>query len=258
MVSKKMQLWSSLAVVVVLTLIGCSSGPKEDPATAEFAAVEAAKVVLDGKRQELTTLLEQAAMPVEEPAEGEEAAEPVDYSGQIEALREEVETLSDSFGGQLVAFLNNNPILAEQGPTELQLAGIRLKSSEDMLLAQEWIDEGGDYKRAIQIHQAALQLDPDNEELKAAMARAEAMRFMSEERFATATKGMTQDAVREALGTPLHHNIRTYEDRGVTAWFYPSADDGAAAAVWFKPGDDGEMVTYQIKYEAVDGRGEEL
>lgn len=260
MLTTRRHLWLATALILVLAVLGCSSGPKEDPMVAEWDAIQAAKATLDAKRQELADLKAEAAAPAvaEEAVEGEPAdpeamAEPVDNSAQIEALNEEITALADAFVTQLVTFLNNDPILAEEGPTERQLAAIRLKSGEEMLVAQEWIDKGGDYSRAIQILENTLQLDPDNEELKAALARSQEMRFMSEERFAMAKKGMTEEAVRAALGTPLHYNVKTYEDKGVTAWFYQTNEGGSAAAVWFRPEGD-ELIAYLTKYEAVPGK----
>jgi outer membrane protein assembly factor BamE (lipoprotein component of BamABCDE complex) len=248
------RVWTAVAAVLALALAGCPSGPTEDPLEAEWAVVQEAKAALDAKRQELADLEALAAAPVEEPAEGEEAVEPVDYTAQIDVLREEVTTMGDAFMGQVVGFLNADPMLADAEPTERQLAAIRLKSSEDLLVARQWIGEGGDYRQAIQIYENSLRLDPDNADLLAALSDAQEKRFMSEERFAAAKKGMSEEAIREALGTPLHHNVKSYEDRGVTAWFYPTSEDGAAAAVWFRPNDAGESVCYLVKYEAVPGR----
>lgn len=255
-------LWPVTAVVLAVALVGCASGPEEEPLTAEWEALQAAKAELDAKRQELADLKAEAATvdDEDEAAEGEaaageategEAAEPVDYEAQIEALTTEVTGMADAFMTDLVTFLNADPIIAEEGPSERQLAAIRMKSSEDMVVASEWISEGGDYSRAIQIYESAMSLDPDNPDLKAALARAQEMRFMSEERFATAKKGMSEDEVRAALGTPLHYNVKTYEDKGVTAWFYQTDEGGSAAAVWFRPNDDGELVSYLTKYDAV-------
>ena len=248
-----------IAAAAVLILAGCASGPKEDPLESQWVALQEAKSVLDAKRQELADLEAQAAAPVAAPAEGEEAegeeaAAAVDYTTQLAALREEVTALGDEFMSQVVGFLNADPILADVGPTERQRAAVRLKSSEDILVAREWIEEGGDYRQAIQIYENSLQIDPDNADLQAALADAQEKRFMSEERFAAVKKGMNEEAVRAALGTPLRHNIKSYEDRGVTAWFYPTSEDGAAAAVWFRANDAGELVCYLVKYEAVAGR----
>ena len=81
---------------------------------------------------------------------------------------------------------------------------------------------------------------------------------MSAERFATAKKGMTEDDVRAALGTPLHYNVKTYPEKGgVSAWFYQSDEAGSAAAVWFRPNKEGALVTYLTNYQAVVKGGDE-
>ena len=127
-----------------------------------------------------------------------------------------------------------------------------MKSGEDIILAQEWIERGGDYKRAIEIISTALVYDPDNSDLKAALVRAEADRYMIEERWAAAKKGMTEDQVRKVLGQVNLHNIREYPDKNVVAWFYPVDEDGSAAAVWFQPNKkSGVLEVYQIKFEAI-------
>ena len=137
-------------------------------------------------------------------------------------------------------------------PSERQLAALHMKSDEDIALAKEWIDKGGDYKRAIDIYTNALRFDPGNEALEQALAEAEELRFMSAERFAAAKKGMTEAEVREALGQVNLHNIKTFPDGKVevVAWFYPTADNGAAAAVWFRDEKDAKKV-YKLNYEEV-------
>ncbi len=257
---------SAFAAVAAVALLvtACGGGAEDDPLAADWAALEQQKAALDAKRQELADLTARAAAAVEEEvedgaeeavAEGEAAVE--DLSAQIEALQAEVSAEAEAFASSLVNFLNADPMIEGEPITERQQAAIRMKSSEDMALAQEWIDEGGDYKRAIQIYDQALVLDPDNPELQAARAAAEEGRYVSEERFAAAKKGMTDAEIKATLGTPLHYNVRTYEDRGVTAWFYPTSESGSAAAVWFRPDDDGVLKVYQVKYDAVEGGGEE-
>lgn len=77
---------------------------------------------------------------------------------------------------------------------------------------------------------------------------------MTSERFKAVKKGMTENEVREALGPPNLFNVREYEDRGVTAWFYPKDEAGAAAGVWFRMKDH---KVYRINFDAIEGRGEE-
>ncbi|MEJ2086506.1 MAG: hypothetical protein P8Y44_12650 [Acidobacteriota bacterium] len=266
-----------IGVLVVITLgaVACSGGSSSQDAAAEaeWAWLTETKQSLDSKRQELAKLRMQAAEAADElgtveemtaaveeqggtgedqEAVGEIGEEIVDLDAKLETLEEEVAAETDEFTQRLVQFLNADPMIEGEPPTERQIDALRMKSSEDMILAQEWIEKGGDYKRAIEIYETALMFDPDNPELAAALEEAEANRWMAEERFATVTKGMTQAEVRSLLGQANLHNIRKYEDKGVEAWFYPTAEDGSAAAVWFQPDKSGKLTVYQVKFEAVD------
>lgn len=256
------------ALVVVVLLAACGGGAaKEDAAKAEeWAWLTEAKQNLDSKRQQLADLVVQAeleaAAVTEEVAEevpeeiaeevGEAVAE-VDLGAQIAELEADIEASSDEFSNRLVAFINADPMIEGEPPTESQINALRMKSSEDIILAREWIVRGGDYKRAIEIVQTAMMFDPENPELEAALAEFEADRYMTEERFAAAEKGMTEADIRRALGQVNLHNVREYPDKDVVAWFYPTAEDGSAAAVWFQPDKDtGTLEVYQIKFAAID------
>ena len=250
-------------VCVVLAILALSvacggGGAAEDQAKVEeWAWLTETQQTLGAKRQELADLTNQLeATVVEEVVEGDTAAEVVDntedLAAQIEQLGGEVESLTEEFGNRLVAFINADPMIEGEPPTEQQVQALRMKSGEDIILAQEWIERGGDYKRAIEIISTALLYDADNGDLKAALAAAESDRYMSEERWAAAKKGMTEDQVRKALGQVNLHNIREYPDKDVVAWFYPVAEDGSAAAVWFQPNKkSGVLEAYQIKFEAI-------
>jgi tetratricopeptide (TPR) repeat protein len=257
--------WTRSAVVaglVALVMISCGpSGPSEMELAQEeeWAWLQEEKQALDEQRQKLVELRQQVAEAPEEAtsedetaAEGEPAATPAD----IEALENEVASRAEEFGGRLVTFLNNDPMIEGEPPTERQLAALHMKSEEDIALAREWIEKGGDYKRAIDIYNNALRFDPDNEALAQALAEAEANRFMSEERFAAAKKGMTEAEVRAALGQVNLHNVKPFPDRKVVAWFYPTGEDGGAAAVWFREEKDGNKV-YRLNYEEVKPRDQE-
>jgi tetratricopeptide (TPR) repeat protein len=172
-------------------------------------------------------------------------------------LENQIAAAADEFGSRLATFLNEDPMIEGELPTERQLAALHMKSDEDIALAQEWIDKGGDYKRAIDIYNNALRFDPDNEAVMEALARAEENRFMSEERFKKAKKGMTEAEVRMALGQVNLHNVRPFPDRKVIAWFYPTGDNGAAAAVWFREEKDGSNRVYRLNYEEVKPKGQE-
>jgi hypothetical protein len=256
--------------VALSLFIACGPGkPVVDEAReAEWASLIEVKGQLDALRQQTADLEEQlaAALSEEEDAEGAEkegegdgeeaeaeAMTPEEMEARLAAMADEIPTKADAFMEGLVKYLNADPMIEGEAPTERQLAAIRMKSSEEMVLAQEYIDKGGDYQRAINIYEGSLQFDPDNEDLKAGLDAAMVDRYMSEERFALAKKGMTQEEVREVLGQVNLYNVREYEDRGVEAWFYPTAEGGKAAAIWFRENKRTEQLeAYQIKYDAVD------
>ena len=124
-----------------------------------------------------------------------------------------------------------------------------MKSSEDLLLAHEYIDRGGDYAKAIDILASARTVDPDNQELAAAQAEAERLRYMDEERFSRIEKGMTADDVRAELGQVKQQNVR-HAEAGQVVWLYPR-EDGAAAAVFFRARPDGGLEVDDTNFEAV-------
>lgn len=258
-------IWVGFVLLVALILVACGpSGPSKQELAleAEFEALQEMQVELNGKRQQLTDLRAELVAAVVEEVEaeteaGEEEAleEGVDLESQINALEDEIAALTDEYGGRLVAALNANPMIEGEEPTEMQHALIAMKSDEDVALAREWIEKGGDYKRAIEIYNTALLIDPDNEKIMAALAAAESGRYMRAELFEQAKKGMTQEQVRAILGQVNLHNIREYPDRGVVGWFYPTSEEGDAAAVWFRESKKtGELEAYQIKFEEVSVR----
>ena len=250
-------------VLSVALLVACGpGGPKVDPAVeAEWTWLTESKEKLDGLRAELAGVQKalQTADPETSGEEGEAGGETVEaMTAKAETLEGEVANLTDEFGTRLVTFLNDpsNQMIEGEPLTERQSAAIRMKSSEDIALAAEYIEKGGDYRRAIDILTTSLQLDPDNTKVQAALETATSNRYMSEERFAGVKKGMSQTEVREVLGQVNLRNIREYPDRNVVAWFYATAEGGAAAAVWFREDKkSGERVAYQIKYDAVEGAG---
>jgi hypothetical protein len=256
-----------VACILALSFVACGGGETvESGRDAEFAAVKDQKAALDAKRAEVAALKEQIAAAGEmgdadegeavegeaaegEEAEGEGAMTGEDLEAQLKQATSESAELSDNFMTALVMFLNTADMVADEAPTGLNLEAIRLKSGEDMLIAQEYIDVGGDYRRAIEILDTALMLDGDNETLKAAREKANADQFMTPERFETVAKGMTQPDIQKRLGTPNPHNVRDYPEKNVVAWFYRREDKGAAG-VWFEE-KDGVMTAYRVDYDGV-------
>lgn len=263
-----------LAVVLILTsMLACGDdGPSEEEVqvgrVAALEEIAEAKEALDAKRAELGTLRDQLADPESlAAAEGQEgtegAEEPVELSEealaarldeleiQVNQLASEVEDETEEVVSRIVEFINSDPPIQGEPLTDLQKSAAGLKIEEDVLVAREWIDRGGDYKRAITILEQSLPLDPENALLQAELASAQEQRFVTEERFGGVKKDMTQDEVREVLGPVNLRNVKEYPERKVTLWLYPKDEAGNAAGVYYRKKGD-ELKVYQTNFSAVN------
>ena len=205
---------------------------------AEWTWLRQAKQRLDAKRGELVRARAAARSGAPAPP-------------ALARLEKEVRELTDELDRRLVDFINAHPAVEGEPPAGRLLEAIRLKSDEDIQLAREHIERGGDYRRAIDIYEAALAIDPENPRLQQELERAQARRYMTAERFAQVQAGMTQEQVRALLGQPNLNNVRQYEDKGITAWFYTKDPQGRAAAVWFQRQAKGYVV-YEADFDAVE------
>ncbi len=256
----------SLTCVLALTLVACGGGEGGGSAReGEFATIREQRDALYAKRDEVRALKEQItaagemAEPAEDAAEAEgaegeemenEAEVPAeDLEAQLAEMSAEVDDLSDNYISALVKFLNSANMLADEAPTGMQLEAIRLKSSEDMLIAQEYIDRGGNYLRAIEILNTSLEIDPENPDLLAAREQAKSDQFMTIERFEAVIKGMTLADVQSRLGTPLPRNVREYPEKKRLSWYYLREDKGAAG-VFFEE-KDGVMTVYLADFDFI-------
>jgi len=201
---------------------GAASGAA-DAADAEWAWLQQAKKDLDAARQQ----------------------------DQQKTTAEKTAALGEELDRRLVDFINSSPLPEGEKPSGRLLAALRMKSDEDIRLARRFIEQAGDYRRAIEIYEAALAVDPDNPQLEQELASARAHRYMTVERFLNVKKGMTQDEVRSLLGQPNLRDIRDFPERGVTAWFYTKDADGKAAAVWFAK-EKGVPTVYMADFDAIE------
>ncbi|HWM92906.1 MAG TPA: tetratricopeptide repeat protein [Thermoanaerobaculia bacterium] len=239
-------LMMGIMVGVLTFLPACRQTPGErqdarqtEVAAAEWEWLQATKQRLDEQRARLARLAQTQA--------GARAGAPPPE--ELARLRQEVGDLAEELNRRLVEYINSNAT-GDETPGERQLAAIRMKSDEDILLAREYVEQAGDYRRAIEIYETALAADPDNPRLRAELETARARRYVTRERFALIKEGMTQEEVRRLLGPPNAQDVRGYPERGVTAWFYPKDASGAAAAVWFRKDGD-SPAAYQIDFDAL-------
>ncbi|HLX07916.1 MAG TPA: tetratricopeptide repeat protein [Thermoanaerobaculia bacterium] len=211
---------------------------------AEWTWLQAAKRQLDAERSRLDALGGPAPAPAAAGAQG--ALSP------REQLSREVDAGALQLGRRLVAYINADPPVEGAALSARQLAAIRMESDEEIVVAHQFVARSGDYRRACEIYEAALAADPQNPRLREELARARAARYVTAERFALASPGMTGDQVRAALGPPNANDIRGYPDKGVLGWFYPKDASGAAAAVWFEK-RQGQLLVYYCDWNAVGG-----
>lgn len=236
----------SIAIAGLAALcLACGGGEKAGGNSAAKAEARKAEWTwLENSRKQLQEMRAQAVTLAASP----------ETATQVEAVQQQIDTKTDELGRRLVQYINDDPPVQGEPMKPEQLAAFRLKSAEDMVVAAEFIDKGGDYRRAIDIYKAALSVDPDNPELKAALEKADTMRLVTPERFALVKKGMTEDEVRQVLGQVYLRNVKDYPEKHIVSWFFPTADDGHAAAVYFsKKGD--KVQVYQATFDAVKPGG---
>lgn len=207
------------------------AAPQSPGAAAEWAWLQETQRKLTAQRARLTG-----------PVSGDAAA--------AQELRRQTGALAADFNRRLAEYINADPPVEGEPMTERQRAALRMKSGEDILLARDFIERGGDYQRAIDILREALTVDPGDPRLKQELVRVEGRRYMTRGAFAQVKKGMDQEEVKRLLGQPNLHNVREYPNYDVVGWFYPKNAAGAAAAVWFTQTEDRQTV-YLTDFDAI-------
>jgi len=250
-------------LALALAAAGCGRDakplqPSQVGAEAEWRWLVSAKRQLDDKRDRLARLgAAAAAKVVPAPAAPSQAGKPgapapppaSPMGDRRDPLARDVDALSQELGRRLVAYINADPPVEGAQLSARQLAALRMKSDEDAAVARQFVDRAGDYRRAAEILEGALAVDPRNPRLLEELARVQAARYMTAARFSRAAPGMTADQVRAALGPPNAHDVRAYPDKRVVGWFYPR-DGGAAAVVWFDQ-RDGTPTAYLCDWNAL-------
>lgn len=251
---------------LVLVLLACGKPEIKERQIAEWqTAMEALaeeKEALDQKREELEKM--HANIRDSSTKEEDDSALDVDdLMAKAKTLGKEIEVMAGNFREKAaddlykidVAVAKIRKKNAAVSLPEQHLAITRMMSDEDIRVAQEFIQKHGDYWQAIRIFKEALELDPDNQVLKDALAKAEVDQFMTEERFALVENGMSEDQVTELLGKVYHQYVQKFAEKGVLAWFY-RREDGGTAAVYFREKNDDNQV-YETDFNAKEAASAE-
>jgi len=236
--------------ILALGMIACGEGglgggKKDD---FDIAPLQAAKNELDAKRKQLAELKDQLSEA------GAEAAE--DLKQQAETLEKEVDAASEALMSDAADFIYkiDEAFTDSENPKpDAYMQANHFISDEYIHVAQSYIDRQGNWRQAIRIYEEALSTDAEYQPLKDAMAHAQEMQHMTEERFAKAEVGMSEDEVIAAIGRVDSNLIRDYPEKKTRAWFYPRKD-GGTAGVFFNE-KDGAYTVYKVDFNAAEGDG---
>lgn len=121
-----------------------------------------------------------------------------------------------------------------------------LLAHEKMAMGDDYMNMLSRYDKALEFYRAALQLDPENVEIKRRIETAESRRYVSMNAFAGVKVGMKEDDVRSLVGLPREDWIKqvVQNNRVYSVWIYPKSD-GGASAVYFDNG-----VVYHTNWNA--------
>lgn len=234
----------ALGLILSVSLVACGGAGDEQGEDLSVLAepLNNAKAAVEAKRAEL------AALDSQIEAAGEDVTEEAlaEMEAQRATLVEEVNTLADDVNAQATELINQAGLVAGEEPQGAVREAILTKQREDMLLAKEYIDKGGDYARAIQILEQTSTLPVDSPDLAAALEEARANQYMDQDRFSQVRNGMSAEEVRAILGTVNPRNRKEYPERDVEAWFYRK--DEGIAGVYFHVDDD-ELSVYRTEFD---------
>lgn len=234
----------ALGLILSVSLVACGGAGEEQGEDLSVLAepLNSAKVELEAKRAEVAQLdsqIEGAGEDVTEEALAEMEA-------QRAALVEEVNTLADDVNAKASELINQANLVEGEEPEGVVLEAILTIQQENMLIAREYINKGGDYSRAIQILEQTSTLPVDNPELAAALEEARANQYMDQERFAQVRNGMSPEEVRAILGTVNPRNRKEYPERNVEAWFYRK-EEGIAGVYFQVEGEESSV--YRTEFD---------
>ena len=117
---------------------------------------------------------------------------------------------------------------------------------EKIIMGDEYMQYLARYDKALELYQAAVDLDPTSVEARKRVELAQQRRFASMTAFANVKNGMKEDDVRRLVGLPREDWIKQVmqNNRVYSVWIYPK-EDGGASAIYFDNG-----VVYHTNWNA--------
>lgn len=233
-------------VLVAFLALGCGKGDKKSESTydiaAAFAKVTAARADLTTTREELAKIKQELAdLDAKGRLSSEEQARKQELEQQLKATQTQFDEAFTADQAALSEFLTQTLNDEQLRQAEETKKALQLYAEEAVRNAQDFIDQSGDYRRAIELLQNAEQYFefaglPVPDEMQQALESAKTMRYLTKERFEQVKRGMSPEDVKLITGTPYYMNIRESESGGrkVTSWLFNRADGGVAAIHFVK------------------------
>jgi len=231
-----------LVGLVALSLLACGGQKKQEAAKVDLAAqlakVQALHAQHLAKAKELRELRSQlAALRDKAKLDQAETQWKAQLEEQVKAVSKELDKIFTDDQNELANFLNVALNEAPQAPQTVE--GLKIYAEDAMLNAKDYMDEAGDYRKAVELLETAQSYfqtvgAPVPQELSSLMEEAKKFRFITKERYDQVQKGMTKAEVRAITGTPLALNVREQEVKGqkVTVWLFRS-EQGDVASFFF-------------------------
>ncbi len=244
-------------VLVALTVIalGACGGKKEEQTAKvnlgeQLAKVKALHAQHLEKAQKLRELRnELASLKAKPKLDAAESQRKQALEEEIKQASKELDKVFTDDQNELASFLNTALNDAPQAPETLE--GLKIYAEDTMLNAKDFMNEAGDYRKAVELLETAQSYfegvsAPVPAELKSLLEEARKFRFITKERFDQVQKGMTAEQVKAITGTPLALNIREQEVKGkkVTIWLFRS-ESGDIASFFFD--DKGKLYSKDWK-----------
>ncbi|MCX7894345.1 MAG: outer membrane protein assembly factor BamE [Thermoanaerobaculum sp.] len=227
--------------IIMVAVSACGKKEEQKPQTdlkAQLGKVKALHAQHLEKAQQVRALRAELAALREKPSlSSQEAQRKQALEEQLKQATKELDQIFTDDQNELASFLNTALNEAPQAPETLE--GLKLYAEDAMMNARDFMNEAGDYRRAVELLETAQGYfesvsAPVPTELQALLQEARTFRHITKERFDQVQKGMTRQQVKAITGTPLALNVREQEVKGkkVTVWLF-RAESGEIASFFF-------------------------